>query len=412
MKLSAIAASLALALGCAGPAFAAEGQSPQGIHRLDHVWVIVMENHGYGQIVGNPNAPFINKMAQSVNLATNYFAVGHPSLTNYLEIVGGSNFGVQNDNSPDWHNAGCAPSIVSGVPNNEANPALICPIAGQGADAATPAIDYTNEVAGTPGDPATGDWNIDGTRYYTAARTVGMTIADQLDAAHSSWKSYQESLPLVGADRVNNSDGVFVDTNDLTVLSNPKPTSSSVVALYAVKHNPFAYFKSVQENGGLRKVVSFDGVNGLYADLRTGQVPAYSLIAPNQCNDQHGKSGMGVYCGYDPQNDGSQNGLNPGLIYRGDSAVQKIVGAIKGSPAWDQGHNAIVVVWDENDYAVNTPNRVLTMVETNYARQRVVSNNYYNHFSLLKTIEGALGLPCLNHACDASVAVMSDLFGR
>ena len=36
---------------------------------------------------------------------------------------------------------------------------------------------------------------------------------------------------------------------------------------------------------------------------------------------------------------------------------------------------------------------------------------YYTHFSLLKTVETALGLPCLNHACDASTAVMSDLFG-
>jgi hypothetical protein len=29
---------------------------------------------------------------------------------------------------------------------------------------------------------------------------------------------------------------------------------------------------------------------------------------------------------------------------------------------------------------------------------------------LLKTIEGAFGLRCLNHACDADVAVMKDLF--
>ncbi len=412
MKHTTIAVSLALAAGCAAPSFAAEGQSPPNVRHLDHVWVIVMENHGYGQIIGNPNAPFINHMAKTVNLATNYYAVGHPSLTNYLEIVGGSNFGVQNDHSPDWHNAGCAPSIVSGVPENEANPAAICPIWGQGTDAATPAIDYTNEAAGTPGVPATGAWNIDGTRSFAAAATVGKTIADQLDEARSSWKSYQENLPLVGADRVNNSDGVFVDANDLTVLSNPAPTASNVVALYAVKHNPFAYFKSVQENGGLANVVGFDGTDGLFADLRHGHVPAFSLIAPNQCNDQHGKSGMGVYCGFDPKNDGTQNGLNPGLIYRGDATVQKIVGAIKGSTVWDQGQNAIVVVWDENDYAVNTPNRVLTMVETNHEHHRVVSNNVYNHFSLLKTIEGALGLPCLNHACDASVAVMSDLFGR
>ncbi|MBU6257483.1 MAG: hypothetical protein KGL18_00220 [Burkholderiales bacterium] len=412
MKLHSIAAAIALAAGCAAPALAGEGQTPQGVHRLDHVWVIVMENHGYGQVVGNPNAPFINQMARTVNVATNYYGVGHPSLTNYLEIVGGSNFGVQNDNSPDWHNAGCTPAIVSGVPVNEANPAAICPIWGQGVDAATPAIDYTNEVTGTPGNPATGAWNIDGSLSVAAATTVGKTIADQLDAAHSSWKSYQEDLPLAGADGVNASDGVFVNANDLSVLSNPQPASSNVVALYAVKHNPFAYFKSVQENGGLKKMAGFDGDHGLYADLRSGHVPAYSLIAPNQCNDQHGRSGAGVYCAYDPNDNGTQNGLNPGLIYRGDVAVQKIVGAIEGSPVWRHGHNAIVVVWDENDYAVATPNKVLTLVETNDREGRVVSNQYYNHYSLLKTIESGLGLPCLNHACDASVAVMSDLFGR
>ena len=62
------------------------------------------------------NAPFINSYASTANLATNYYGVGHPSLTNYLEVVGGSNFGVINDFSPDWHNTTCVPSIVSGVP--------------------------------------------------------------------------------------------------------------------------------------------------------------------------------------------------------------------------------------------------------------------------------------------------------
>ena len=47
----------------------------------------MMENHGYTEILGNPNAPFTNKYAASANLATNYFAVAHPSLTNYLEVA-------------------------------------------------------------------------------------------------------------------------------------------------------------------------------------------------------------------------------------------------------------------------------------------------------------------------------------
>ena len=75
-------------------AYAQEGSVPKGIPHLDHVFVIVMENHGYKQIIGNPDTPFANSYAKSANSATNYFAIAHPSLTNYLEIVGGSNFGV------------------------------------------------------------------------------------------------------------------------------------------------------------------------------------------------------------------------------------------------------------------------------------------------------------------------------
>jgi hypothetical protein len=42
----------------------------------------------------------------------------------------------------------------------------------------------------------------------------------------------------------------------------------------------------------------------------------------------------------------------------------------------------------------------------------VQSNTYYNSFSLLRSMESAFGLPCLNHACDADVQAMSDLFGE
>ena len=85
-------------------AFAAEGPVPAGVPNLQHVWVIMMENHGYGQVVGNPNMPYVNDLIGLANTATNYFAIAHPSLTNYLEVVGGSNFGVLSDNNPDWHN--------------------------------------------------------------------------------------------------------------------------------------------------------------------------------------------------------------------------------------------------------------------------------------------------------------------
>ncbi len=416
MKTTAIALGL-LASTITYQASAAEGPVPRGVPHLDHVIVIMMENHGYGQIINNPNAPFINKYARSANLATNYFAIAHPSLTNYLETVGGSNFGVQTDNSPDWHNAACTTNLASGMTATDvpASP-NICPIRGVGIDAETPAFDFTNETQGSPGEV-----NIDGVASIPAARdTFGKTIADQLAAQHRSWKSYQEDLPLGGADLVNNSDGFFTNNTDFSAIMpvlNPPLTSAGLVNLYAVKHNPFAYFKSVQDghdpSNSLRNIVPFDGQGGLYADLSSGDVPAFSFIAPNQCNDQHGRGNAGPFCNYDPSDDGSQAGLNPALIYLGDVTVQKLVSAIHASKIWHEGNTAIVTVWDENDYSLSPNiNQVIAIVDTNYGRHGATSGQRYTHFSLLKSMEAGLDLPCLNHACDGHVAVMSDLFAR
>ena len=362
MKKSIMSLGVSAAL-LAGPAFAHNDHDPDQIPDLDHVFLIMMENHAYGQIIGNSDAPFINQLAQSANLATNYFAVGHPSLTNYLEAVGGSNFGIENDNYPDWHYA---------TPDASRNE----PITGPGLDAATPA--------------AVAPFNTD----IPSAAYVGATIADQLAAANKSWKSYQENLPAAGADNVNYSDGDF---SNLSAVN-----QSGVQKLYAVKHNPFVYFANIQANtdphNGLNNVVGFDGLNGLYADLGAGKAPNFSFIAPNQCHDMHGAGGGSAFCSNDAT-----------LIKMGDASVQKLVTTIKNSKAWQHGKNAIVVVWDENDFG-SDPNQVVTIVDTNYGVHGVTSSQPYSHFSLLRTLEAGFGLPCLNHACDENVNVMSDLF--
>jgi hypothetical protein len=403
-----------LCLLLAGSIFAQEGSIPKGVPHLDHVFVILMENHGYTQIVGNPSAPFANQYAKSANSANNYFAIGHPSSTNYLEIVGGSNFGVRSDNGPDWHNGSCTPNIVPPIYTTTDFPssANVCPIAGEGMDAATPAIDLTNECP----DPATTDpcapglMDIDGSAL-PAAPTVGKMIGDQLVEHNRRWKSYQESLPPTGADGIDYSDGYFTDVNS------PPAAIGGLLKLYAAKHNPFVYFKSVQDGlnpqNSLANVVGFEGQRGLYDDLASGHVPDLAFIAPNQCNDQHGRGNGGSQCAFDPVTDGSQAGLNPALIYVGDLTLRTLVAAIHRSPVWNRGRNAIVVVWDENDYSfVPNLNQVLATVDTNYGPRGVQSSKYYTHFSLLRTLEGAFRLPCLNHACDSSTATMSDLFGR
>jgi acid phosphatase len=55
---------------------------------FDHIFAIVMENHSFDQIIGSSQAPYTNVLA-SRGLATNYFAISHPSLPNYLALSGG-----------------------------------------------------------------------------------------------------------------------------------------------------------------------------------------------------------------------------------------------------------------------------------------------------------------------------------
>jgi hypothetical protein len=403
--LSSVACAITLA-SVTLPARADEGPVPRGVPRLDHVFVIMMENHAYNQIIGNPSAPFMNVYAQRVNLATAYYAVAHPSLTNYLEVVGGSNFGVLNDNSPDWHNATCTTNLASGtVSLDNGQFGNICPISGTGTDAATPVFDTSNET--TP-PSITSVTEIDGKMAIPAAsNTVGRTIADQLTDDGKTWRSYQESISPVGADGINFSDGYYDNTSNLATLL---PGASNIVKLYAVKHNPFVYFKTVQDNG-LGNVVGFQGVHGLFDDLADGRLPAFSFIVPNQCNDQHGQNNTSAICFEDPNDNGTLQGLNPGLIYQGDLTLRTLVKSIHDSPAWPQGRNAIVILWDENDYSA-TPitNRVVLTVDTNYGTHSKQSNVMYTHFSLLKSLEAGFQLPCLNHACDTNEAVMTDLF--
>lgn len=381
MKNFAIAFAISTVLS--GVASADSDDKKTGIPHLNHAFVIVMENHAYNQIIGNPDAPFINEYAGAANLAANYFGVGHPSLTNYLELVGGSNFGVINDNSPDWHNTACQSNLASNTPALEGAP-NICPIAGAGMDGATPAVDTTNE--GSAANPIHND-------PLAPAPTVGKTIADQLVAVGKSWKTYQENLPAFGADNVNWSDGLLTNAT-------PSPVSG-VPHLYAVKHNPFAYFANVQAgadpDNSLNNIVGFET---LYADLKKGHVPNYAFIVPNQCHDQHGRGAgeVGPGCSSDA-----------GTIAQGDATVKELVSAIKASPAWEEGNNVIVVVWDENDYG-SEPNQVVTIVDSNYGSKGVQSSVKYNHFSLLKTLEAGFHLNYLNHAADQNVKLMTDLF--
>ncbi len=61
-----------------------------------------MENEESSSLIGNSAAPYINGLAQSYGLATQYYAISHPSLPNYLAMTAGSTFGISSDCTTCW----------------------------------------------------------------------------------------------------------------------------------------------------------------------------------------------------------------------------------------------------------------------------------------------------------------------
>ncbi len=104
MAAKAAIAALALA-GCGAVSSAKHGpvqptRSPLARTRggkPSHIAVILMENEEYGSIIGSRSTPYINALARRYALASAMYAVGHPSLPNYLALTGGSTFGVNSD---------------------------------------------------------------------------------------------------------------------------------------------------------------------------------------------------------------------------------------------------------------------------------------------------------------------------
>jgi hypothetical protein len=223
------------------------------------------------------------------------------------------------------------------------------------------------------------------------------TLADQLTAAGMSWRGYFQSLPPIPPSGV--------------IMTGPSANGpytfkwpSNFNALYASKHNPFVNFTGTQT-----ALASMVPDTQLATDLATGNLANFSLIVPDQCHDMHGT--------------GPCPDLN-GLIASGDTYVGNTVAEIMASPTWQEGRNAIVITWDEDDFSdIGQPGtgccgadpgggHVVTIVITNKTTQPIVDNTPYNHYSLLLSFEDAFELPCLANACDAADGVkpMTPLF--
>ncbi|WP_212745919.1 alkaline phosphatase family protein [Sinomonas susongensis] len=378
--VAAIAATVALtgaaAVGAVAPANAltAAGSnaqsSGQGANGPDHVFVIMMENHGYNQIIGNTaDAPYINSLAQKYNVATNYHGVTHPSLPNYLSAISGSPQGIFDD-CKAGANVACAPEEF---------------VPGSG--------DSTDTASLTPA------------QYSSASATPHMfssqNIVDQLESKGLSWKAYMQSMPSAGS----------------TVEYAPT-IGSSTVKLYAQKHNPFMYFSDIANNPArTSKIVPLE--NNLASDLSSGNVPNFVWISPDQCHDMHGISPSSAAlvnmpkCGY------PDSGLDHGAIQLGDDYLKQQVAQIMSSTTWKTTNSSIVLAWDENDYSgysggpgspVGANGTVLgggdaPFIVINSAQgPHKTTDKSADHYTMLSTIERMWHLGCLANTCSPTTS--------
>src|SRR5215208_3377448 len=65
------------------------------IPNFDHVVIIIFENKEFGSVIGNSDMPVFNQLAKDNTLLSQFYAVAHPSLPNYIAMIGGDTFGIE-----------------------------------------------------------------------------------------------------------------------------------------------------------------------------------------------------------------------------------------------------------------------------------------------------------------------------
>jgi hypothetical protein len=350
------------ALLVAGGAVAAE--HGERIPRYEHIFVIIAENHGYGQIIRNPLAPNINRLARRYGLATQFYGEVHPSKANYIAMIGGDTFGIHDDDAY-YCTAG----------STDVN----CTDAGT----ITPYVDHT---------------------------VTARSLVDQLAEHHLTWKGYFENIPSAGSKAI-----YYPDPQ--------KPIAGHPNKLYAAKHNAFIQFKTVQDDPArARKLVGF---GQLFADLASGKVPNYAHIVPNQCNEMHGLDGPNVpkHCSYDNDNGRIARGdktignlvaritASPIWRTRGNTAIVVTWDEDEGRATQPTPGDQGCCGTDPHSLANFGGGHIPTLVITNHGPRHVLDPTAHNHYSLLRTTEAAFGIAeYLGHAGDTDVRPMTRLF--
>ena len=85
---------------------------PPLVPDFGHIVLILFENKEFGSVIGSPLMPNYNRLAREYTLLTQYYAITHPSLPNYIALVGGDTFGIDQNCEDCFINAQSLPDLI------------------------------------------------------------------------------------------------------------------------------------------------------------------------------------------------------------------------------------------------------------------------------------------------------------
>ena len=249
----------------------------------------MFENKEFGSVIGNPQMPTYNQLAREYTLLTQYYAIMHPSLPNYIALMGGDTFGIDRN---------CEDCFIDAP-----------------------------------------------------------SLPDLIEASGRTWKTYQEDMP--------------------------EPCFLGSTHLYAQKHNPFIYFDPIRLNSE-RCARTIVPLTALQTDIAANALPNFMFIKPNICNDSH-DCPLSV-------SDAWLSKLLPTLIPALDATGQSYFVAMLFEEG--QGEHTCCGLPEPGG------GRVPVVIYSPQVQNGFEDPTPYTHYSLLKTISEAWGLPYLGHAAE------------
>ena len=342
---------------------AAAGAPATKLPPIKHVFLITLSNEPYASVFGPASSAhyLAGTLERRGELLVRYDAVAHEELADGVALLSGQ---------------------------------------GPTADTAADCAAYT-DIA--PAAPAASEQVLGNGCVYP--KSV-QTLAGELSARRLDWRAYVQGIDEPGAQ-------AGACARPLAGQGDPTAAQTASTGPYATFRNPLVYFHSITDSSAC--VADDVGLDRLRADLGSAaRTPSFSYIVPDRCHDGNPT----------PCTPGAPAGMGPA-----DSFLAKVVPEITGSKAYAQG-GLLVITVDEapssGEFADSSsccgqpsfPNlasaavpglsprgggTVGALLLSRYVKGATTSQEQFNHFSLLRTIEDLFSLKHLGYAAPPSV---------